>query len=554
MRKTIANKYYPLFISCILFISFLDVAYGQKHQQSPAAAAYKHASNLTPDNYHPEIAAQTLYGADPAEAPKLADQLKKVMDAYGIHADTNKISTDPNFVDTLSKKNIHYPFPEYKDIYLQKIGNSWYYSSYTVQQIPNMYLKVFPKGSATIALYLKKLGSGVFLGLEQWQWWGFLIIILGAIIVYFLSFFLSRLFVNILIKRRIVHTEDSKKIIHSSAKLFSLIMAIRLVRQLYPLLLLPLSFNATILMITGIVQIIFLGFLLYRITDIASLIAAKIAARTTSTLDDQLVPLARKIVKALLIISTFFLVLSQTGVNLTALLAGISIGGLALAFAAQDTVKNIFGSMMLLFDRSFQIGDQVIIPSIDGIEGVVEEVGLRSTRIRTFDNSLISVPNGKLADAAINNLGLRILRRYKFNLGINYDTPPELTEQFIYGVRQLMEINPLVKQDTIQAHVYSFDVSSLVIRCSCYFDTQDFNEELNARQQLNLDIIKLAGIIGVQFAYPTSTMHIENAPWQTTEGTKPPKYKPHTENIEKINRFADDLKNSRKIHPGDNAD
>lgn len=551
MKQINRYKTLPLFVWFLLCAS--PFTWAQRGQHSPAAAAYKHSANLSPSNYNPQVAAQTLYGADPAEAPQLADQLKKVMDAYGVLVDTNALSTDPNFVDTVTKKNIYYPFPEFKDIYLQKIGNSWYYSTHTVQQIPTMYQKVFPKGSGFIAHYLKKLGNGVFLGLEQWQWLGFLIILLGSAGIYFLSFYLSKGLINLLIKRRIVHTQSSQKIIHSAAKLFSFIMAVRLVRQLYPLLLLPLEFNATILMITGILQIIFLGYLMYRLTDIVSLIAAKIAERTTSTLDDQVIPLARKLLKALLIISTALLVLGQAGVNLTALLAGISIGGLALAFAAQDTVKNIFGSMMLLFDRSFQIGDQVVIPSIDNIEGTVEEVGLRSTRIRTLDNSITSIPNGKLADAAINNLGLRILRRYKFNLGINYDTPPELIEQFVYGIRRLMELNDLVKQDTIQVHMYAFDSSSLIIRCSCYFDTQVFADEMNARQQLNLDIIKLAGITGVQFAYPTSTMHIENAPWQKPE-EKQPKYKPHTEISEKINQFADDLRNRRKTHPGENLD
>lgn len=546
MRKSVYKKYFPLFIFFLFFISSGIKSVAQEGQQSPGAAAYKHSSNLTPDNYHPEIAAQTLYGADPAEAPLLAEQLKKVMDAYGVFADTNKISVDPSFVDSVSKKNIHYPFSDYKDIYLQKIGDSWYYSPHTVQMIPGMYLKVFPKGSGTISHYLKKLGSGEFLGLGQWQWWGLLIILLASVAVYFISFFLSKAVIQTLIKKQIVHTENSKKLIRSAAKLFSLIMAVRLIRQLYPLLLLPISFNSTILMVTGIIQIIFLGFLLYRITDVISLIAQKLAARTVSTLDDQLVPLARKLIKALLIITTLILVLGQAGVNLTALLAGISIGGLALAFAAQDSVKNIFGSMMLLFDRSFQIGDQVIIPSIDGIEGVVEEIGLRSTRIRTFDNSLTSIPNGKLADAAINNLGLRILRRYKFNLGINYDTPPELIEQFIYGVRQLMELNEVVKKDTVQVHMFGFDNSSLIIRCSCYFDTQDFVTELNARQRLNLDILKLAAMTGVEFAFPTSTMHVKDSTWQ-------PQYKVEG-NYKIIDEFTEKLRNERKSHPGANED
>jgi len=539
----------------LLFVLSLSTSKAQHDQATPAAAAYKHSAYLTPGNYNPAKAAQTLYGAKPDEAVNLAEQLKKVMDAYGLSVDTNQISTDPFFVDTVTKKNICYPFPEYKDIYLQKVGNNWYYSGQTVEKIPAMYQKVFPKGSATIAHYLKQLGSGVFLGLEQWQWLGFLIIILGAVAGYYLSYFISGRLVRALTKRRIIQSDANRKILRSFARLFSLIMAVRLIRSLYPLLLLPLSFNATILMVTGIIQIVFFGFLMYRITEVVALIAAKIAAGTASTLDDQLIPLARKLVKALVIFSTFMLVLGHVGINLTALLAGLSIGGLALAFAAQDSVKNIFGSLMLLLDRSFQIGDQVLIPSIDNIEGVVEEVGLRSTRIRTFDNSLISVPNGKLADAAINNLGLRVLRRFKFDIDITYDTPPELIDQFVYGIRELMEIEAMIKKDTIAVHLYSFSASSLKIRCSCYFVTQDFSVELNTRQALILDILRLANLTGVRFAFPTTTMHIESTP-----GKEPltPQYDlQNSDNVNKINRLVEQIRLERlnaQGHPGDNAD
>ena len=549
MKRKLSIRHLSVFFLLALFAAGARA----QDQATPAAAAYKHAANLRPDNYHPEKAAQVLYGANPSEAPVLAEQLKKVMDAYGIFVDTNKISNDPFFVDTISKKNIYYPFAAYPDIYLQKSGNKWYYSAQTVEKIPKMYETVFPRGSDTIAHYLKKLGNGVFLGLEQWQWLGFLIIVLAAVALYFVCYFFSGKIARALTKRRIIHNADSAKTIRSFTRLFSLLMAVRLIHSLYPLLLLPLHFNSTILMVSGVVQIVFLGIMLYKAADVFGLIGAKIAANTVSTLDDQLIPLAKKLIKVLILVSTLLAVLGQVGVNLTALLAGLSIGGLALAFAAQDSVKNVFGSLMLLLDRSFQIGDQVLIPSIDNIEGMIEEVGLRSTRIRTLDNSLISIPNGKLADAAINNLGLRVMRRFKFNLTIAYDTPPELIEHFVYGVRELMQIQPMVKTDTINVHLYAFDSSALVIRCSCYFETQDFNVELNTRQQLILDMLHLAHTIGVEFAYPTTTMHVQGFPGQ--EAPEPKVHPRDAGNIQKIDELVDKFRHERNTqHPGDNAD
>lgn len=522
-------------------------------QHTPASAAYKHASNLVPGNYRPEKAGEVLLGADPEQAPVLAEQLKKIMDAYGISVDTNLLSHDPFFEDTVTHRNVYYPFPEFKDIYLQKSGNNWYYSSQTVERIPKLYAEVFPKGSDTIAHYLRKLGNGRLLGLEQWQWLGFAIILLGSVLVYYITYFLVRKIARAITKRRIVHSNESARTIRVFSRIFSLLVAVRIIRALYPLLLLPLSVNATILMTASVVQIVFLGFMFYKAADVFGLIGAKLAANTASTLDDQLVPLAKKLGKAFIIITTLLLVLGQVGVNLTALLAGLSIGGLALAFAAQDSVKNIFGSLMLLLDRSFQIGDQVLIPSIDNIEGVIEEVGLRSTRIRTFDNSLISIPNGKLADAAINNLGLRVLRRFKFNLSISYETPPELIEHFVYGVRELMQVEPMIKADTINAHLYAFDSSALIVRCSCYFQTQDFAVELNTRQQLILDILRLAETIGVEFAYPTTTMYVQGLPGQTPPA---PKAGPvNAENIQKIDRLIEQIRIERNTqHPGENMD
>lgn len=527
----------------VIIILYCGTVFSQ-NQKTPAATIFKHESNLRLDNYKPAKAGQTLYGAGTNDAPRLAEQLKKVMDAYGIAVDTNLLSNDPDFIDTVSGKHVYYPFENHKKIYLQKVGNEWYYSQETVKHIPDLYKSVFPRGSETISFYLKKLGNGVFLGYEQWQWIGLLLILFGSAALYFITYYISKKLVKAVTQRRIVQNEKSVKIVSSFAKLFSLLMAVRFIRMLYPLLLLPLGFNSSILLITGIAQAVFFGYMLYRVVDVISLIAAKIAANTVSTLDDQLIPLARKLAKAIIILGTILLVLGLTGVNLTALLAGLSIGGLALAFAAQDTVKNIFGSMMLLLDRTFQIGDHIFIPSIDNIEGTVEEVGLRSTRIRTFDNSLITVPNGKLADAAINNLGMRVQRRYKFNLGITYDTPPELISQFVAGVRQLMDIHPLVNIDTIQVHLHNFDASSLTLRCSCYFKTQDFNLELESRQELMLDIIRLAELLEIRFAFPTNTMHIENMPEKTS---LTPVYTINSsENMNKVNRLIEQIRRERE--------
>ncbi len=542
-----------------LFTTLLLCATGTswaQPQRTPADAAYKHMYHLRAENYDPAKAAKTLYGAPTEQAGRMAEQLKRILDAYGINVDTNKISNNPAFLDSVSGKHIHYPYETHKEIYLQKIGNQWYYSPQTVAKIPEMYRKVFPAGSESISHLLKKMGgTGSFWMLEHWQWLGIAFSLLLALACYFLFNFPAVKLAEALTKKRVVQNEENIKTVRSLARMFSLLLVLRLVRLLYPMLLLPVGFNSLILLATGVTELVFLGYLLYRLADVFSLIASKIAAGTAGTMDDQIVPLARKLAKAIILISIFLLVLGQTGVNLTALLAGLSIGGLALAFAAQDTVRNVFGSLMLLVDRTFQVGDHVLIPSIDNIEGTVEEVGLRSTRIRTFDNSLIMVPNGKLADAAINNLGLRNMHRYRFKIGVTYDTPPEIIEQFVFGIREVMQSHPLVNKDTIMVHFYAFGTSSLDIRCSCYFDTNDFREELNTRHNLMVDIVRLASLIGVRFAFPTTTLHVEDFP-----GHQP--LTPHaaadpSELKNRIIRFTEQVhteRNAPKLHNSENVD
>ena len=128
------------------------------------------------------------------------------------------------------------------------------------------------------------------------------------------------------------------------------------------------------------------------------------AEKTVSTLDDQLIPLLRKFLKAVVLVLGAVWILSRLDFNVTALLAGVSLGGLAFALAAQDTLKNMFGSLLIFLDKPFQVGDWI---QADSIDGTVEEVGFRSTRVRTFANSVIYVPNGKLSDMMVNNMGMR---------------------------------------------------------------------------------------------------------------------------------------------------
>jgi MscS family membrane protein len=181
----------------------------------------------------------------------------------------------------------------------------------------------------------------------------------------------------------------------------------------------------------------------------------------------------------------------------------MGIGGLAIALAAKDTVGNVFGSLAILFDRPFEIGDWVTIGDVDG---TVEKVGIRSTRIRTFYNSLITVPNSVIINATIDNYGQRRFRRIRIFLGITYDTPPDKIEAFCEGIREVIRQHPYTRKDYYHVYLNNFSESSLDILLYCFQECPDWSTELRERQRLFLDILRLAKHLGVEFAFPTQTL------------------------------------------------
>jgi len=247
---------------------------------------------------------------------------------------------------------------------------------------------------------------------------------------------------------------------------------------------------------------------LYRAVDLLGDYFASLAGRTTTKMDDLLVPFARKTAKTLVTVFGVVFVLKQffEDEDLTKIWAGLGLGGLAFALAAQDTLKNLFGSLTVVADRPFKVGDWVLIGDV---EGTVESVGFRSTRLRTFYNSQITVPNASLMSATVDNLGARHYRRFKTMLSVTYSTPPEKLETFCEGIRELILSHVYTRKDYFHVYVNAFGPSSIDILLYCFFQTPDWGAELAQREKLILDILHLARRHGVDFAFPTQTVHVE---------------------------------------------
>ena len=243
---------------------------------------------------------------------------------------------------------------------------------------------------------------------------------------------------------------------------------------------------------------------LYLAVDAVGRIMADLAAKTESTYDDQLVPFATKSIKVLIVVLGFLLILQNFGLNVMSLLAGLGLGGLALALAAQDTAANLFGSITILIDHPFKIGDWV---KVKDMEGTIEEIGFRSTRIRTFYNSVITIPNAMMAKETIDNMGVRPARRIRQNLGIAYETPVEKIEQFCDGVKYLIHQEPKARKETITVAFNNYTDSSLNILMNFHIEVATGDEELALQQKVFLEILKLAKEMGIEFAYPTQTVY-----------------------------------------------
>ena len=256
------------------------------------------------------------------------------------------------------------------------------------------------------------------------------------------------------------------------------------------------------LKIFSVVTGVWTGFLLINL--LAAYLARK-ALQSESKFDDLLIPLVSKSLK-LFVIMIGVLTCAQTfSLPMAGLLGGSAIGGMALALASKDAVSNFFGSITVLVDRPFEIGDWIVMGDV---EGTVETVGFRSTRIRTFYNSQITVPNSNLTTAIVDNMGRRRYRRIKALLGVQYDTTPEQIEAFCEGIRELLRRHPYTRKDYFHVYFNEYGDSSLNILLYCFVDCPDWATELREKHRLLLDIFKLADRLGVSFAFPTRTLHL----------------------------------------------
>lgn len=269
---------------------------------------------------------------------------------------------------------------------------------------------------------------------------------------------------------------------------------------------LPLGLERGALIVTKTISVVFVAWLLYNAVDVASLALDRFARATSSEMDDHLVPLVRKVLRIAIVLISLVMIIQQWGYDVTSLVAGLGLGGLAFALAAQQTLSNFFGSIMIFTDRPFKLGDWV--KSKHG-EGVVEEIGLRSTKIRTFAKTVITVPNADIAASAIENFSEMDKRRINFNIGVTYGTSRAQMEHIVEEIRELLAADEAIDQEFWAVNFTSFGASSLDIMIYCFTLTTNWKEFMDIRQRLYLDIMGVVERAGSGFAFPSQSLYVE---------------------------------------------
>jgi MscS family membrane protein len=490
-----------LFFSCLITVR----VFGQN--ATPYDCIYNHLYYLGSEEFDTQLSSRSFSSTDSTEGAEYALKLKQVLDGKGLYVIMEDIPDSPEYYDSILRDHQYYLFPEQlPNIYVKRKEGKWTYPRSIFPEIDRLHSEIYPLGSNFLIKLFPKMSGETWAGLYLWQWFGLGLLFLLILLAYFITVFIIKRLISLLGQSSFWLLQKNAKLLQRISVLLGAFLSLRLFVLLYPALLLSPKLSWLITVGIKTIGALLILLIILRVIDVLYSYFLEASLKTTSKMDEQLLPVVRRGVQVVLISFWLIYLLSLMQVDVTALLAGISIGGVAIALAAQDTIKNLFGSFTIFMDKPFQIGDWIQFGSV---EGTVEEVGFRSTRVRSFENSLMSVPNAKLLDTSVNNYGLRRYRRFKTTISITYDTPPDNIERFTSGLRKIVALHPMTRKDGVEIHLNNMSASSLDILFYMFFDVATWTEELAARQEILLAILRLAAHLGINFAFPSISVYQE---------------------------------------------
>jgi MscS family membrane protein len=286
---------------------------------------------------------------------------------------------------------------------------------------------------------------------------------------------------------------------------FSILVALQTVHAVVPWL--PLGSRAARMVTTAIAlgttaSVLWLAF---RVVDVARAILERRTWAATRPATRSMLSIAARFVKVVIVLITGILVLAHLGVSVSSLVAGLGIGGLAVALAAQKTVENLFGTLSIGVDQPLREGDFV---RVGDLVGTVESIGLRSTRLRTLDRTVATVPNGQLADQLIESYSVRDRIRLACTLGLVYDTTAAQLRQTLADLEVALLRHPKIWPEAVVVRFAAYGESSLDIEIMAWFQTPDWPEFQLIRQEVLLEFMEIVERNGTSFAFPTRTLHM----------------------------------------------
>lgn len=440
-------------------------------------------------------------GISNQEEIERARHLRDIIRGRGLHIRVDAVPNNKDHIDSATQRAEFRPYPKEPRIALIRDGENWVFSAYTVQSVPDMYDALYPFGLEFIASMTPEDGARI-LGLLPWQWIAIVILMCLSLVVVKVLQPVSAWLLRWSF-RRLKLLESDEAIYRHIGRSLALLATTFIVAILLPLLRLPLGVSRYAVLVVNVLLPVFAIITAYRLVDA---VVEHIAWKTAKGRETQspMRPLVRRALKLIVVVVGLVAILQQFDVNLTAVVAGLSIGGVAIALASQDTIRNLLGAVMIMTDKPFVTGDHIIV---QGAEGVVEDIGLRSTRLRSLSNSIIYVPNGRLADMTVDNLGLRVMRQYKVNLNLAFDTNPDQLVKFIDGLKTIVMEHPRTIK-TLEATTISFAEYgdfALKVLFQCFFESTSPSEQQD-RTEINLRIQRLASELGVSFAVAPHTV------------------------------------------------
>jgi MscS family membrane protein len=465
------------------------------------------------DSGNYERAAQYLdVRATPRAGPELARKLKIIVDRGLPVTDLDRLSQerqgglDDNLPPNLERVGEVRRDGQSEPILLERVERpgqpaTWLVSSATLRRVPMLYKEIHLSWIERVMP--EPWREFRLLGLPLWQW----VVLLVAIpVVLAVAWVLHRLLLKVLhpLLKRLTGQRAGAQLTRVAAPLRLVIGGVALAIWA-SLSALPLLTRAFLTRVAVAVAIVGFAWLLFRLADIIAEMTDTHLRLTNQIGRLAVVQLVRRLAKVVVVATAAIALLSLGDLDLTAALAGLGIGGIALAFAAQKTLENLFGGIMIISDQPVRVGD---FCRIGDVTGVVEDIGLRSTRIRTPDRTVVSIPNGQTAAVNLENFGVRDKIWFRPTIGVRYETTAEQLRYVLAEIRQMLYAHPMVETHSARIRLVRFGASSLELEIFAYVVTSDYTTFLEVQEDLLLRIMNIIQASGTAIALPSSTTYL----------------------------------------------